>query len=389
LAQALEKREEAEPVEARRPPAVAPARQTDPGSSGGASRYLLIVAAFVVVIAGMKAASALVVPFLLAVFIAIILAPLFLALQRRHVPSGIALLLVVALVVGIGLVAGSVLERSLSGFSGSMKRYQDAFATQTGALWAWLESLGIAATGSTLGDYLNPQILLEHIGPIAGKLGDVLVMSFIVLIVAIFILLEAAVMPAKVRALPGVSHDTWERIRQIVANVRRYMLLKTVMSVLTGALIAGFCAALGIDFPILLGVLAFALNYIPNIGSTVAAMPGILLAFIEFGPGTAVITAMGYVVINVGVSNGIEPRYMGYGLGLSPLVVLTSVIFWGWVLGPLGMLLSVPLTMTLKIALESDEETRWIALLMGSRPPPRFASVRDGAKRRARTAQGD
>jgi AI-2 transport protein TqsA len=349
---------------------------------GAPGRYLIIAAAFVVVIAGMKAAAALIVPFLLAVFIAVILAPFFLMLQRRRVPSGIALLLVVALIVGIGLLAAGVLERSLSGFSENMQRYQGALTTQTNEVWAWLESLGIAATGSTLTDYLNPEILLEHIGPIAGKLGDVLVMSFIVLIVAIFILLETAVMPAKVRALPGLSHDTWDRIRQIVANVRRYMLLKTVMSVLTGALVAAFAAILGIDFPILLGVLAFALNYIPNIGSTVAAIPGILLAFVEFGPGTALITALGYVVINVGVSNGIEPRYMGYGLGLSPLVVLSSVIFWGWVLGPLGMLLSVPLTMTLKIALESDEDTRWIALLMGSRPRTRFASARSAGKRR-------
>jgi AI-2 transport protein TqsA len=384
LARALE-RQKTEAVEAKPPPALEPSRGQGQGSIGAPGRYLLIAAAFVVVIAGMKAASALIVPFLLAVFIAVILAPLFLALQRRRVPSGVALLLVVALIVGLGLVAAGVLERSLSGVSGSMQRHQAAFATQTNEIWAWLESLGIAATGSTLTDYLNPQLLLEHIGPIAGKLGDVLVMSFIVLIVAIFILLEAAVMPAKVRALPGISHATWDRIRQIAADVRRYMLLKTVMSVLTGALVAVFCAVLGIDFPILLGVLAFALNYIPNIGSTVAAIPGILLAFVEFGLGSALITTVGYVVINVGVSNGIEPRYMGHGLGLSPLVVLSSLIFWGWVLGPLGMLLSVPLTMTLKIALESDEDTRWIALLLGSRPPPRFAS----AKRRARAARGE
>jgi AI-2 transport protein TqsA len=382
LARALEK-PEAKTVEARAPLVVKPAHGPTAGGMGAPGRYLLIAAAFVIVVAGMKAAAALIVPFLVAVFIAVILAPIFLTLQRRRVPSGIALLLVVALIVGIGLLAANVLERSLSAVSGNLERYQTALATQTNEIWAWLESLGIAATGSTLGDYLNPQILLEHIGPIAGKLGDTLVMSFIVLIVAIFLLLEAAVMPAKVRALPGISHATWDRIRQIATDVRRYMLLKTVMSALTGALVAVFSAALGIDFPILLGVLAFALNYIPNIGSTVAAIPGILLAFVEFGLGTALITTVGYVVINVGVSNGIEPRYMGHGLGLSPLVVLSSVIFWGWVLGPLGMLLSVPLTMTLKIALESDEDTRWIALLMGSRPAPRFAS----AKRRGKMAQ--
>jgi predicted PurR-regulated permease PerM len=114
-----------------------------------------------------------------------------------------------------------------------------------------------------------------------------------------------------------------------------------------------------------MGVLAFALNYVPNIGSIIAAVPGVLLAFVEFGAGAAVTTAVGYVVINVVVSNVIEPRFVGRGLGLSPLVILVSLIFWGWVLGPVGMLLSVPLTMAIKIALEDGEDTRWIAMLMG------------------------
>jgi predicted PurR-regulated permease PerM len=205
---------------------------------------------------------------------------------------------------------------------------------------------------------------------IAAKLRDILTMTFMVVIVAIFILLEGSALPDKVRRVPGVSSEAWIHLSQIVADLRRYMFLKTVMSLLTGALVALWLLLLGVDFAILLGVLAFALNYIPVIGSIVAALPGILLAFIEFGLGTGVITAVGYVVINVAVSNGIEPRYFGNGLGLSPLVVIVSVLFWGWVLGPMGMLLSVPLTMSLKIALESDEGTRWLAVLMGGRPRP-------------------
>jgi predicted PurR-regulated permease PerM len=156
-------------------------------------------------------------------------------------------------------------------------------------------------------------------------------------------------------------------MQQIAADERRYMFLKTVMSLLTGALVALWLLLLEVDFPILLGVLAFALNYIPAIGSIVAALPGILLAFIEFGFGTSTLVAAGYVVINVGVSNGIEPRYLGNGLGLSPLVVILSVLLWGWVLGPMGMLLSVPLTMSVKIALASDEGTQWLAILMSGR----------------------
>lgn len=356
--------------EAEPQPAASPAN-----GLGQVGRSLMTAAAFVIVVAGMSLSSALLVPFLVAVFIAVILAPVFLGMQRRGVPSGIALLILVAALVGVGAIAVNGIDRSLAGFTDNFQKYQSRFDQQIGVLLAWLNDHGIA-TPAEVRELLDPQALVRYIGSIAGALGSVVITAFIILIVAIFILLEAAALPAKVRGLPGLSRESWDRIQQIVADVRRYMFLKTVMSILTGALVAVFAWVMGIDFPILLGVLAFALNYVPNIGSFVAAIPGVLLAFVEFGLGTAVITAVGYVVINVGVSNGVEPRYMGHDLGLSPMIVLASVIFWGWVLGPLGMLLSVPLTMTLKIVFESDEDSRWIAHLMGAKPAKRLGSAR-------------
>lgn len=124
-------------------------------------------------------------------------------------------------------------------------------------------------------------------------------------------------------------------------------------------------ADFGIDYALLWGVLAFLLNFVPNIGSIIAAVPAVLLALIQLGPFSALMTAMGYLIANMVMGNIIEPRYMGKGLGLSTLVVFLSLVFWGWVLGPVGMLLSVPLTMLMKIALESSDETRWLAILMG------------------------
>jgi predicted PurR-regulated permease PerM len=268
---------------------------------------------------------------------------------------------------GVLLLVG-VIERAVNGFADNLPSYQAAFAAQTDKIWALLQANGIDVSSELLRDQFNPQVLIRYLGTVAAKLRDLLTTTFMVVIVAIFILLEGSALPDKVRRVPGVSNEAWSHLSRIVADLRRYMFLKTVMSLLTGALVALWLLLLGVDFAILLGVLAFALNYIPVIGSIVAALPGILLAFIEFGLGTGAITAVGYVVINVGVSNGIEPRYFGNGLGLSPLVVIVSVLFWGWVLGPMGMLLSVPLTMSLKIALESDEGTRWLAVLMGGRP---------------------
>jgi AI-2 transport protein TqsA len=330
--------------------------------------YLLTAAGFVIVIAGMRASAAILVPFLLAVFVAVICAPLYQAMTRRRVPAALAILGIVLVMLAAVLVMAGVFERAINSITGRLPQYQAALFAQVDALWRWLEAYGVDVPDATLREYFDPQWLLRYLGTVASTLGDVLITTFIIVIVAIFILLEGSALPDKIRRVDGLSFDTWTRLRQIVADVRRYMFLKTVMSLLTGALIALWLLALGIEFPILLGVLAFALNYIPTIGSIVAAIPGILLAFIEFGLGTAALTTLAYIVINIGVSNGIEPRYLGNGLDLSPLVVILSVLFWGWVLGAMGMLIAVPLTMTVKIALESSDDTRWIAALMSGRP---------------------
>ena len=138
--------------------------------------------------------------------------------------------------------------------------------------------------------------------------------------------------------------------------------------------------ALGVDFPLLWAMLAFLLNYIPTIGSIIAAVPAVLIALVQLGPGEASAVAIGFVGINMVFGNIIEPRLMGFGVGVSPLIVFIGLFFWGWVFGPMGMLLSVPLTMTLKLALESDKRTRWIAILIGSERDADYALT----QRRAR-----
>jgi predicted PurR-regulated permease PerM len=152
-------------------------------------------------------------------------------------------------------------------------------------------------------------------------------------------------------------------------DVRRYVSLKSIMSLLTGTLVTLWLWILGIDNAIFMGLLAFFLNFVPTIGSFIAAIPGVLLGFILLGPAMAAVTAIGYIVINLGVSNVIEPRFMGQSLGISPLVIIVSLVFWGWLLGPVGMLLSIPLTMAVKVGLEGSSATRSIAVLLG--PPPK------------------
>jgi AI-2 transport protein TqsA len=148
-----------------------------------------------------------------------------------------------------------------------------------------------------------------------------------------------------------------------------------VMSLATGLAAGLWCLVMDIPYAVLWGVAAFFLNFVPTVGSIVAALPPCLLALVQDGGGSAMILALGYVVINVGISNGIEPRFMGRGLGLSPLVVVLSMIIWGWVLGPIGMLLSVPLTTVVKLALEANEDTRWMAVILGGEIPEQRVSI--------------
>jgi predicted PurR-regulated permease PerM len=158
-------------------------------------------------------------------------------------------------------------------------------------------------------------------------------------------------------------------LTKFTESVNRYLALKTLFSLLTGVAIWIWLSILGVDFSLLWGLVAFLLNFVPNIGSIIAAIPAVLLALIQLGMGSALLASLGYVVVNVVVGSIIEPKFMGRGLGLSTLVVFLSLVFWGWVLGPVGMVLSVPLTMIVKIALESHEDTSWIAIILGSAPP--------------------
>ena len=132
---------------------------------------------------------------------------------------------------------------------------------------------------------------------------------------------------------------------------------------------------LSVPYPVLWGTLAFLLNYIPTIGSILAGIPAVLLSLVVGGPSLAAWVVVVYLVVNNLIGSFLEPRFMGSRLGLSPLIVLLSMIFWGWVLGPVGMFLSVPITMTLKIALEGTPETRGIAMLMGPAPTPEEAAA--------------
>ena len=329
------------------------------------SRIILVAAALVIIIAGMKQAASLLVPFFLSVFIAVLCMPVMMSLQKKGLSKNLSLSLVVALVMIAGLAIAFLVGSSADDFSRNLPSYQLRITQQWQILIQWMATQGVDLPVDYLNTNLDPRSAMKMVASILSGFGNALTNSFLIFLTVIFILLEASTFPEKIEVI-GAGREGRDFSIVFTEKLRMYMSIKTWMSAATGILVSLWLWLLGVDYPALWGMLAFMLNYVPNIGSIIAAVPAVLLALIQVGTGTAFLVMAGYMVINIVMGNIIEPKYMGKGLGLSTLVVFLSLVFWGWVLGTAGMLLSVPLTVAVKLALDSKKESQWLGAILGS-----------------------
>jgi predicted PurR-regulated permease PerM len=328
---------------------------------------LFVGAAVVIVIAGLKAAQSLVIPFLLALFLAIICSPAVTWMTQRRIPAALAVLAIVIVLLAFFSGLGAIVGGSVNEFAAFASQNQARFDGLVESASTWFEARDIDPETLDILNMLQPSKLINMLGAVLRNLAAVLSNFFLILLTMIFMLLEATTVPIKLRAAVGPGRFDADNMRQAVIQVQRYLGLKTLTSMTTGLLIGLWTAILGLEFAVVWGLLAFLLNYIPNIGSIVAAVPAVLLGLVQGGLGLALIVAVGYVVANVGIGNFVEPWLMGRTLGLSTLVVFLSLVFWGWVWGGVGMLLSVPLTMIIKILLENTDDLKWIAVMLDNR----------------------
>lgn len=329
------------------------------------SRTVVTIAALFVIFAGLKLAGPIINHFLLAIFFATLFAPPFMWLQRKKMPTPVALLIIIAGIFLVQTLLVAFVGSQLTAFKQNLPVYQDHLQTLFSGTPAYLKKFGIDVQTEDWTSYFDPNSAATVAGKLFSSLSGMLTNTFLILLTVIFILLEASSFPVKMRAIAHDPHASLLKFEKILEDIQNYMAIKTWMSILTGVSVSITLEILGVGYPLLWGLLAFLLNYVPNIGAIIASVPPILLALIEQGPGMLMLVATVLIVVNVLIGNFIEPRFMSRGLGLSTLVVFVSLIFWGWVLGPVGMLLSIPLTMTLKIMLENNEETRWISILLG------------------------
>lgn len=341
------------------------------------SNALLGFAAVVIIVAGLKAASSLFVPFLLAGFIGLLCAPALFWLRDRGLPNPVALIVVLFGLFGIGAVFGGLMSSSINEFTRMLPSYQRRFGSVVASLTTTLEQYGIDfGANPDVANPFDPQAALGIVGGLAGNLGSLLNDAFLIFLAVCFILLEASSFPRKVREAFGDSPEIESRMTEIGQSIRRYLGIKTLTSMLTGLLAYSALMLLGVQFAPLWGLIAFLLNFVPAIGSIMAAIPPVALALIDNSLQTAGLTTLFYIGINISIGNFLEPRVMGDGMGLSPLIVVSSLVFWGWVLGPVGMVLAVPLTVILRITLGSQPQTQWVAVLLGPAfPIPTFGRM--------------
>ncbi len=340
----------------------------DPRPVNPASSSLLMQgAALVVIIAGLKAAAPVLVPFLLAVMAAFLAMPPLLWLQSKGLSHWVSLTIIILIGLLLDVLIVAFFGTTLREFGQSYPHYVAGLETDMTRLQTWLAGHGIAIPDNFFSramEVFDPAAIMQLVGGLFSGVGNVLTNAFFMFLTTVFILIEVPSFPAKLRRIGRHPEQTLDRVHVFGQNLMRYLAIKTTVSIVTGGLIGVWLAFIRLDFAVLWGLLAFLFNFVPNIGSFIAAIPAILLALVQGGFEMALLTAGGFLVVNVVMGNILEPRFMGKGLGLSTLAVFLSLIFWGWVLGPVGMLLSVPLTLLLKALMQSRPETAWIAILL-------------------------
>ena len=341
------------------------------------ARFLVVFAAFVIVVSGLKMAGPLLVPFLLAVFVAMIVSPLLNWLKNFRIPSGVAILLVVILILFVGFVMAAVIGSSITDFRQDIPIYSAKLSAMSEAIQQWLMVRGIEIDAQQWQNSFDPGAVMKLVGSTLASFGNVMTNAVMILLTVIFILAENMGFGEKLRLARG-NEVSQEWLTKFSDSVHSYLAIKAAISLLTGLIIFSWLWILGVDYAILWGLLAFMLNFIPTVGSFIAAVPAVLLALVQLGILHAGLTLGGFVLVNLVMGNVIEPRWMGRDLNLSPLVVFVSLVLWGWVLGPVGMLLSIPLTIMIKIALENQPESRWISIMLGGAPAPESLSAEVG-----------
>jgi AI-2 transport protein TqsA len=341
-------------------------------------RILLLMASLVIVIAGLKAAAGFFVPVMLAFFIATVSYPITGWLRNHGVPKGFAVVATVmvdfAFLAGL-VVIGITLVGDLQDKWETKYKEESTIKLAMAEDWAVgiLQKWEVPEAREKVREYVTKDLgeqlsaikvedIVDVSTNVVGRVTSFLGGALIILLCTVFMLTDARMFGRRLTLIAEARGPNFERMLHAGKDIQRFLGIKTAVSLATGLLAGFLCWAAGLDFFILWGILAYALNYIPVMGSIIAGIPPTILALLAIGWPSAVAVGVGYCAINIFLGNFIEPMMMGHRFGMSTLVVIVSVMFWGWVWGPVGMFLAVPIMMMLKVVLENSYEFRWLAV---------------------------
>jgi AI-2 transport protein TqsA len=321
--------------------------------------YLVAFAAVIVILFGIRSSASIINPILLAAVITITVLPIPGRLKARGLPGWLSLVLTILLVVLILLLVIVTVFFSVAKLSAELPIYLAESSAQV--------TEDLSSTGTTTTS-IQIEEVTTSIGPIAqGAISavlDVLVTFGLALVIFFFMISAALALPTPSRMGLDPSSSIIKRVTELTEDVRKYMTVLTGVNFIVGVTDTIFLMVLGVDYALLWGMLAWFMGYIPSIGFIIALIPPVLMAYAEFGLQTAVIVLVGYILINGGVENFYKPKVMGQKLSISPLIVFVGLFIWGYLLGGIGAILAVPMTMLVIIIMENFEGTRPIAILM-------------------------
>lgn len=325
---------------------------------------IILTVGLIVILATVKFAATLVIPFLLALSLSIILNPLIKYLTKKGIPAWIAILGLFVLASLPMIALGSYVATEVNELVANLDTLKEQFNNWLNSLSIWFSNIGISYSDEALQKLVNSSKLREIVHVVIVETGNQLSNVLMILILIIYMLLEAGDMQAKFHYAARFNPDLVKNLDELLARVKSYFIIKVQTSIITGLCIFILLMAFNIKYAMLWAVLAFFLNFIPIIGSIIAAIPPIILALITTSLATCLWVSGFFVLIEMVIGNFIEPKMMSKGLGLSAIVILLSMSFWGWMLGPTGMILSVPLTMCLQTFFSHYQQTRWISLML-------------------------
>lgn len=328
-------------------------------------------AAVVVVVAGLRGFGELLAPLFLALVLVVTVTPMAAALRRRGLPRWLATIVTLLAVYAILLALVGSLVYTVAELVRVLPGYGPQFNDLVVDAAAQLSRLGVGPP--EIQSALSQFDIGSAVGFLQGLLGQlagVLTTLVLILSVLLFMTIDSTSFPERLLAIGRSRPHIVAALTSFSHGTRRFLAVSTIFGLLVATLDVVVLTVLDVPLALLFGLLSLIASYIPNVGFLLALFPPALLAFLEGGPGLMLAVIVAFLVINTVLQTIIQPRFIGDAVGLSVTVTFLALVFWAWVLGPLGALLAIPLTLLVKALLvDSDPDTRWINSLIADRPP--------------------